>query len=76
MFEYLATSSIARVSPRMPAPAPPYSVGMQRPRRPASRNTSKRSCGYSPDRSMSRARGATLSWAMRRTVLLQLGELF
>src|SRR4051812_21498160 len=65
---YLATSSMAIVRPRIPAPPPPYSVGMHRPRRPASRKTSNRSCGYSPVSSISRARGLTLSWAMRRTV--------
>ena len=46
-FEYLATSSIASVSPRMPAPEPPSSSGMQRPVRPASTKSSKRSWGYS-----------------------------
>ena len=39
VFEYLATSSMAMVSPRMPAPDPPYSSGMHSPSRPASRNS-------------------------------------
>ena len=43
--EYLATSSMARARPRIPAPEPPYSSGMHRPRRPASRNASKTSVG-------------------------------
>src|SRR5947199_1742239 len=68
VLEYFATSSMARVSPRMPAPEPPYSVGMHRPSRPASRNSSKRSCGYWPVSSISRARGWTLFWLSRRTV--------
>src|SRR3954470_24858103 len=68
VLEYLATSSMAIVSPRMPAPAPPMSVGMHSPSRPASRNTSKMSWGYSPVSSISRARGLTLSWAIRRHV--------
>ena len=33
-FEYFATSSIAIVSPRIPAPEPPYSSGTQSPVRP------------------------------------------
>src|SRR4051794_9850955 len=41
---------------------------MQRPSRPASRKTSKRSCGYSPVSSTSRARGFTFSWAILRQV--------
>src|SRR3984885_2210160 len=65
--EYLAISSMAMVSPRMPAPDPPRFSGMHRPSSPASRNASKRSVGYSPDLSISRARGLTLSWARRRT---------
>ena len=31
VFEYFATSSIAIVRPRIPAPEPPYSSGMHRP---------------------------------------------
>ena len=31
VFEYLATSSMATASPRIPAPEPPYSTGMHRP---------------------------------------------
>ena len=54
LFEYFATSSMAIVSPRMPAPEPPYSSGMHNPRRPASRNTANRSSGYSPVSSISR----------------------
>ena len=76
-FEYLATSSIARVSPRMPAPEPPRSSGMQRPVRPASTKSSKRSWGYSSVSSISRARGATRSRAQladRRLQLRQLGR--
>ena len=48
-------------------PEPPYSTGMHKPSRPASRNASKRSVGYAPSLSMARARGLTLSWARRRT---------
>ena len=47
---------------------------MHRPSRPASRKASKRSVGYSPVLSISRARGFTLSWARRRTLSLQLGS--
>src|SRR5262245_2284672 len=68
VFEYLATSSIASVRPRIPAPPPPYSSGITRPSSPASRNTSKTSCGYVASVSMARARGATFSWASLRTV--------
>ncbi len=46
VFEYFATSSIASVRPRIPAPDPPYSSGTTSPSRPVSRNSSKRSCGY------------------------------
>ena len=67
VLEYFATSSIATVSPRMPAPEPPYSGGMQSPRSPASRNAANTSSGYSPVSSISRARGCTLSRASRRT---------
>ena len=35
VFEYLATSSMAMVRPRMPAPPPPYASGMHRPSRSA-----------------------------------------
>src|SRR4051812_31169261 len=42
---------------------------MHSPSRPASRKISKRSWGYSPVSSISRARGFTLSWARRRTVV-------
>src|SRR6202167_4898183 len=66
--EYLVTSSIVSASPMMPAPEPPYSSGIHRPSRSARRNSSKRSCGYSPVVSISRARGLTLSWASRRTL--------
>src|ERR1700722_6071759 len=66
--EYLVTSSIVSASPMSPAPEPPYSCGMHRPGRSARRNSSKRSCGYSPVVSISRARGLTLSWASRRTL--------
>ena len=45
VLEYLATSSMATVSPRMPAPEPPYSSGMHNPSRPASRKASKMSVG-------------------------------
>ena len=45
VLEYLATSSMAMVSPRMPAPEPPYSSGMHRPSSPASRKASKMSVG-------------------------------
>ena len=48
VLEYLATSSMAMVSPRMPAPEPPYSSGMHSPSSPASRKASKTSVGYSP----------------------------
>src|SRR5437763_11025810 len=68
LLEYLATSSMATARPRMPPPAPPYSVGITRPRSPASRKISNRSWGYSLDSSISRARGLTLSWARRRTL--------
>jgi hypothetical protein len=68
VLEYLATSSMAMVSPRMPAPDPPYSVGMHSPSSPASRKSSNRSWGYSPVSSISRARGRTLSWASLRTL--------
>ena len=68
VLEYLATSSMAMVRPRMPAPEPPYSSGMHSPSSPASRKASKMSVGYSPVRSISRARGLTLSRARRRTV--------
>src|SRR5271165_2606729 len=67
VLEYFATSSTATVSPRMPAPEPPYSGGMHSPRSPASRNASNTSCGYSPVSSISRDRGRTLSRASRRT---------
>ena len=43
VFEYLATSSMATVRPRMPAPDPPSSVGRQSPSRSASRKASKMS---------------------------------
>ena len=68
--EYFATSSMARARPRMPAPEPPYSVGMHSPRRPASRKASKTSAGYAPSLSMARALGFTLSCARRRTEFL------
>src|SRR5579875_3060279 len=68
VLEYLATSSMARVRPRMPAPDPTYSAGRHRPRSPALLKTSKMSWGYSPPLSMARARGLILSWASRRTV--------
>ena len=42
--------------------------GCTRPSRPASTNSSKRSCGYAAVVSISRARGATRSWASLRTV--------
>ncbi len=45
VLEYLATSSMAMARPRIPAPEPPYSGGMHRPSRPASRKASKRSAG-------------------------------
>ena len=45
VLEYFATSSMAIVSPRIPAPEPPYSSGMHRPSSPASRNASKTSVG-------------------------------
>ena len=67
LLEYLATSSMAIAKPRIPAPAPPYSLGMHRPSSPASRNAAKRSSGYVPSRSISRALGLTLSWASLRT---------
>src|SRR6202522_695160 len=67
VFEYLATSSMARLRPKMPAPEPPTSSGRHRPSSPASRKTAKMSSGYSPELSMARARGLTLSWANRRT---------
>ena len=67
VLEYLATSSMARVRPMIPAPDPPRSSGMHRPSRPAAPNASKRSLGYSPLRSISRARGCTFCWARRRT---------
>src|SRR5580704_10974802 len=68
VLEYLATSSMATVRPRIPAPDPPYSSGMHRPSSPASRNASKMSVGYELERSIARARGLTLSRARRRTV--------
>ena len=55
VFEYFATSSIAMVSPVMPAPEPPSSSGMHKPRSPASLKSSNKSEGYSPDLSISRA---------------------
>ena len=45
VLEYLAISSMAMASPRIPAPEPPYSTGMHRPSRPASRKASKTSVG-------------------------------
>ena len=45
VFEYFATSSMATVRPRMPAPDPPYSSGITSPSRPVSRKSSKRSWG-------------------------------
>ena len=68
VLEYFATSSIASVRPMIPAPPPPYSSGTTRPSRPVSRNSSKRSCGYAAVVSISRARGATFSCAILRTV--------
>ena len=58
VFEYLATSSIATVRPRIPAPEPPYSSGITRPSRPVSRKSSKRSWGYVGGRCRSRGPGA------------------
>src|SRR2546430_11065261 len=67
-FEYFATSSMATVRPRMPAPAPPYSSGMHRPVSPVSTNWAYRSSGYFSVSSISRARGARRSCASLRTV--------
>src|SRR3989440_4781557 len=67
-FEYFATSSMAIVRPRMPAPPPPYSSGMHRPVSPVSTNSANRSSGYFSVSSISRARGATRSCASLRTV--------
>ena len=61
-------NAIAIVNPRMPAPPPPYCSGATSPSRPAARNTSNRSCGYSAVVSISRALGATFSCASLRTV--------
>ena len=59
--EYFATSSMAIVRPRIPAPAPPSSSGMHRPVRPASTKRSKRSWGYSLGRvDLARTRRDTL----------------
>ena len=67
-FEYLVTSSMASTRPKMPAPEPPYSSGMQRPSKSALRNSWKMSSGYSPVLSISLARGAIFVWANWRTI--------
>ena len=41
VFEYLATSSMARVRPTMPGPAAAVFLGMHNPSRPASREQRK-----------------------------------
>ena len=55
--EYFVTSSIAIVSPMIPAPEPPYASGMHSPSSPAARNASKKSSGTRPS-GRPRARGA------------------
>ena len=67
-FEYFATSSIARVRPRMPAPEPPRSSGMHKPVRPASTKRSNRSCGILLGLVDLARAGATRSCASLRTV--------
>ncbi len=63
----LAISSTAICSMSVPVPVPPYSVPNGSPRMSCSPSNLRMSCGYSPDRSMSAARGAICSWAIWRT---------
>ena len=63
----LAISSTAICSMSVPVPVPPYSVANGRPRMSCSARLLRMSCGYSPERSMSAARGAICSCAIWRT---------
>ena len=64
----LAISSIAMLSISVPVPVPPCSTSNGSPSTSCSPSSARRSCGYSASRSISGARGAIRSPAMRRMV--------